>query len=168
MGRETGSAPKKKRAYTAADSRAYDELVIREAMAVLEKRLKRPVMKSSIVPATATKLAEFVLKGEEREHFWVAFLNAQNQLIGHRILFSGTVGSSAVHPREVVKEALRANASGVIFAHNHPSGIPEPSRDDEMITQRLKSALELVDVRVLDHIVVGFDSSVSMSERGLI
>ena len=83
-------------------------------------------------------------------------------------LFRGTVDGSSVHPREVVKRALAHNAAAVVFAHNHPSGIAEPSQADELITRRLKEALALVDIRVLDHLIVGGDVTESFAERGLL
>ncbi|GHW03181.1 DNA repair protein RadC, putative [Vibrio cholerae] len=97
--------------------------------------------------------------------FAVLFLDNQHRLIEFKELFRGTVDAASVYPREVLKEALNVNAAAVIFAHNHPSGDPEPSQTDRRITQRLKDALSLVDIRVLDHVVVG-KSSVSFAERG--
>jgi DNA repair protein RadC len=88
-------------------------------------------------------------------------------VLGLEELFYGTIDTASVHPREVVKAALRHNAAAVIFAHNHPSGVAEPSRADELLTRRLKDALALVDIRVLDHFVVGDADPVSMAERGL-
>jgi DNA repair protein RadC len=88
--------------------------------------------------------------------------------IEYRELFRGTIDGASVHPREVVREAMRANAAAVIFAHNHPSGVAEPSQADLRITQRLREALDLVDVRVLDHIVVGEGEGTSFAERGLL
>jgi len=98
----------------------------------------------------------------------VLFLDAQNYLIAATELFRGTLTQTSVYPREVVKESLRHNAGAVIFAHNHPSGIAEPSRADEMLTQNLKSALALVDVKVIDHFVVAGASILSFAERGLL
>ncbi|CSI70314.1 DNA repair protein RadC [Vibrio cholerae] len=92
-------------------------------------------------------------------------MDNQHRLIEFKELFRGTVDAASVYPREVLKEALNVNAAAVIFAHNHPSGDPEPSQADRRITQRLKDALSLVDIRVLDHVVVG-KSSVSFAERG--
>jgi DNA repair protein RadC len=106
--------------------------------------------------------------GLEHEVFYVLFLDAQNRLIEAVPMFRGTLTQTSVYPREVVKEALRFNAASVIFAHNHPSGVPEPSRADEALTQSLRQALALVDVRVLDHMVVGADSVMSFAERGLL
>src|SRR5690606_34040165 len=102
------------------------------------------------------------------EHFWVAYFNTRHQLIEHKILFSGTVNGASVYPREVVKEALKLNATAIIVAHNHPSGNPTPSMDDKAITRRLRDALELVDIRLLDHIIVGHGKSLSMADKGLI
>ena len=96
------------------------------------------------------------------------FLNNQHQLIKDEILFSGTIDGASVYPREVAKRALELNAAAVIFAHNHPSGHPEPSSADRAITKRLSGSLELFDIRVLDHIVVGGAETVSFAERGLI
>jgi DNA repair protein RadC len=95
------------------------------------------------------------------------FLDAQHRLLRFDILFSGTLTQTSVYPREVVRLALRHNAAAVVLAHNHPSGVAEPSRADEYLTQSLASALKLVDVRVLDHIVVGRGQTVSLAERGL-
>jgi len=108
------------------------------------------------------------LSGFEHEVFAVLFLDTQHRLIEYSELFRGTIDSASVYPREVVKEALRLNAAAVIFSHNHPSGNPEPSRADEAITVKLKEALALVDVRTLDHIVVGGEGTVSFAERGLV
>lgn len=102
----------------------------------------------------------------EHEEFHGLFLDTQNNLLAHVPLFTGTIDSCAVHVREVVKLALSLNAASLIFAHNHPSGNPEPSPADRQITERLKKALALIDVRVLDHIVVGEGTSVSLAERG--
>ena len=104
----------------------------------------------------------------EHELFMVLFLDAQNRLICAREMFRGTVTQTSVYPREIVKEALMANAASVFLAHNHPSGAPEPSRADEYLTQTLKAALALVDVRVLDHLIVGGADVVSFAERGLL
>jgi DNA repair protein RadC len=95
------------------------------------------------------------------------FLDNRNRIISFDKMFYGTIDGASVYPREVVKLALKKNAAAVIFAHNHPSGVAEPSRSDEQITQRLKQALEVVDIRVLDHMVIG-DEVVSFAERGLL
>jgi DNA repair protein RadC len=106
--------------------------------------------------------------GAERETFIVVFLDAQMRVIACEELFTGTLTQTSVYPREVVKRALHHNAGGVIFGHPHPSGQCEPSRADEYLTQTLKSALNLVDVRVLDHMVVAGTNCTSFAERGLL
>jgi DNA repair protein RadC len=106
------------------------------------------------------------LRHQPHEVFAALFLDTQNQLLAFEELFQGTLDSCAVHPREVVKRALALHAASVIFAHNHPSGHAEPSAADKSITERLKSALALIDVRVLDHLVIGDRDIVSLAERG--
>lgn len=108
------------------------------------------------------------LRGLQHEVFAVMFLDNKHRLIKFEEMFRGTLSGASVYPREVVKAALRHNAAAVIFSHNHPSGVAEPSQDDERITQRLKRALELIDVRVLDHIIIGDGCEVSFAERGLL
>lgn len=101
------------------------------------------------------------------EVFAVLFLDAQQRLIACEEMFRGTLTQTSVYPREVVKRALELNTASVILSHNHPSGVLEPSRADELLTQTLKSSLQLVDVRVLDHVVVGRTGALSFAERGL-
>jgi DNA repair protein RadC len=108
------------------------------------------------------------LGGLAHEAFAVVFLDSRHRLLQMKTLFHGTLNQTGVYPREVVKEALALNAGAVILAHNHPSGAAEPSRADEFLTQTLKSALQLVDIRVLDHLVVGRGAIVSFAERGLL
>ena len=108
------------------------------------------------------------LTGLGHEVFVVMFLDTQHRLLRVEEMFRGTLAHTSVHPREVVKRALALNAAAVILGHNHPSGVAEPSRADEFITQHLKSALALMDVRVLDHLVVGMGGVVSFAERGLL
>ncbi len=107
-----------------------------------------------------------LLSCREREVFVVVFADNRHRVIACEELFQGTIDGATVHPREVVKAALRHNAAAVILAHNHPSGVPEPSTADRRITERLVEALKLVDVRVLDHLVVGGCEAVSLAERG--
>ncbi len=102
------------------------------------------------------------------EVFLGLFLDAQNRIIASEELFRGTLSQTSVYPREVVKRALHHNAAALIFAHNHPSGVAEPSNADQLLTQALKSALGLVDVRVLDHFVVAGNGVVSFAERGMV
>ena len=116
-------------------------------------------------PLDAKALVASQLRGLESEHFGALWLSSRHRTICWEILFKGTIDGASVHAREVVKHALVHNAAAVIFAHNHPSGDPTPSEQDRQITQRLAQALALVDVRVLDHLIVGNDVS-SIAERG--
>ncbi len=108
------------------------------------------------------------LRGYPHEVFACLFLDNRHRIIRYQELFRGTIDGANVHPREVVRQAISHNAAAVIFAHNHPSGVAEPSRADERLTHRLRDALALVDVRVLDHFVVGDGPAVSFVERGLL
>ncbi len=108
------------------------------------------------------------LGGMTREVFVVLFLDAQNRVMAQEELFAGTLTQTSVYPREVVKRALHHNSAAVILAHNHPSGVAEPSRADELLTKALKDALALVDVRVLDHFVIAGNAALSFAERGLL
>jgi len=102
------------------------------------------------------------------EVFGCLFLDNRHRVLAFEELFRGTIDGASVHPREVVRRALHHNAAALILAHNHPSGVAEPSRADEQITRRLAESLALIDVRVLDHVVIGQGESVSMAERGLL
>ena len=108
------------------------------------------------------------LRDLEHEVFCCLYLDKRHRLIEFQELFRGTIDGASVHPREIVKLALQRNAAAVIIAHNHPSGVAEPSQADELITQRVKEALGLVDIRLLDHIIVGDGISVSLAERGFV
>lgn len=118
-------------------------------------------------PHTARSFFVLRLSGETREHFECAFLDTRHRLIAVERLFSGTIDSASVYPREVLKRALELNAAALILAHNHPSGTTDPSTADERLTQRIKDACALIDLRVLDHIVVAGAESLSFSEAGL-
>jgi DNA repair protein RadC len=143
-----------------------DESIIRHALDILTRRVNAgPIMESPI------EVKNFFLMraaGLEREEFSVMFLDVHHRVIATDTMFTGTLSQASVYPREVVKRALHHNASAVILSHNHPSGGIQPSRADEHLTQSLKSALALVDVRVLDHVIVGACSVGSMAEQGLI
>jgi DNA repair protein RadC len=144
--------------------RVREDHLLGYAKACIEERFSHgEVLDSSVTTRNYIKL---LLGHYEREMFYVVWLNNKNQVIKHGILFQGTIDNAAVHPREIVKDALSCNAAACIFAHNHPSGSSEPSQADIGITRRLKTALALVDIRTLDHIVVG-DSTTSMAELGL-
>lgn len=137
----------------------------------LTKRWLREELKRNCVfsaPAAVRDYLRLHFSGQEHESFLVLFLDAQNGLIASEELFRGTLTQTSVYPREIVKAALRHNAGAVILAHNHPSGVAEPSRADEALTQALKQALALVDVKVLDHFVVAGSCAVGFSERGLL
>ena len=108
------------------------------------------------------------LRDREHEVFCCLFLDSRHRLISFEELFRGTVDGASVHPREVVKQALARNATAVILAHNHPSGVAEPSQADEIITTRLRDALALVDIRVLDHLIIGDGTCASLAERGVV
>ncbi|TKF21451.1 RadC family protein [Vibrio kanaloae] len=116
-------------------------------------------------PTNVKEYLKLKLGAHDREVFAVMFLDNQHQLIEFEELFFGTIDAASIYPREVLKAALNHNAAAVVFAHNHPSGIAEPSQADRRITHRLVDALKLVDIRVLDHIVVGEDC-VSFAEKG--
>ncbi|MCM5506722.1 DNA repair protein RadC [Vibrio sp. SCSIO 43169] len=118
-------------------------------------------------PDKVKEFLRYKLGGLEREAFAVMLLDNQNRLIEYNELFYGTIDAANIYPREVVKLALKTNAASVIFAHNHPSGDAEPSTQDKRVTQRLADALALVDIRVLDHFIVG-ETCVSFAERGLL
>lgn len=119
-------------------------------------------------PALVSEFLLSHLRDAEQEIFGVLFLDAQHRLIQWEKMFFGTVDSASVHPREVVKRALFHNSAAVVLAHNHPSGVATPSASDRAITQQLKQALALVDIRVLDHVVVGSGYTESMVERGML
>ena len=140
--------------------------VLSQAWGVLADRVKPGVTLSS--PQAVKDYLRLEIGLLEHEVFCVVFLDAQHRVIELRQMFRGTVTQTSVYPREVVKEALQLNSSAVILAHNHPSGAAEPSRADEHLTQTLKSALLMFDVRVLDHLIVTSTAVLSMAERGLI
>lgn len=139
--------------------------ILQAAKLIVSEQIVGTVFES---PASVKDFLQIKLAKEEREHFMVVFLSAKHQVIAEEIMFSGTLSQTSVYPREVVKRALKLNAGAVILAHNHPSGSVEPSRADEYLTQHLKTALALVDVRVLDHIIVGSGAMFSFAERGLL
>lgn len=136
------------------------------AASIIESRMRRNDSFSN--PIDVKRYVSLRLATLERETFCCLFLDNRHRLIQFERLFEGTIDGASVHPREVVKRALHHNAAAVIAAHNHPSGVAEPSHADRAITVRLRDALALVDIRVLDHMVVGSHEVVSMAERGLI
>ena len=145
-----------------AQLQAVVEMVRR---ALSEQIGERDAMSS---PRAVREFLQLTLGGKGNEVFVVLFLDAQNRLLASEELFRGTLTQTSVYPREVVKAALRNNAAAVIFAHNHPSGIAEPSRADELLTETLKQALSLVEIKTLDHFIVAGSRTVSFAERELI
>jgi DNA repair protein RadC len=146
--------------------RAEITAVMELARRSLAQQLAQRTVLSS--PQQVKDFLRLQLVHEGHEVFAVMFLDVQNQLLQFEPMFRGTLTQASVYPREVVKRALAVQASAVILAHNHPSGIAEPSRADEFLTQSLKQALALIDVRVIDHLVVGADQAISFAERGLL
>lgn len=150
-----------------------DNVVIDNALDILRKRMRIPG-ELLTDPRTVRDYLTLQLAEEEHEKFCVLLLDTRHRVIseagdnGLVAMFTGTVDGCTVHPREVVKLALKHNAAAVILSHNHPSGLPEPSRADQQLTKRLKEALALVDIRVLDHIIIGGLEFCSFAERGLI
>lgn len=138
------------------------ELVLR----LMQEDMQRGDALSS--PGAVRDYLKLLLTQREHEVFIAIFLDAQHRVIASEEMFRGTLTQTSVYPREVLKAALRHNAAAVIFAHNHPSGVPEPSQSDRMLTDALKQALSMVDVRVLDHFVIAGASTLSMAERGLV
>jgi len=139
---------------------------LRRAAEILGRYLMTcPVMDS---PKVVQEFLACKLGHQTREVFAVLYLNAQHELISYVEEFLGTLTCTSVYPREIIKRALTLNASAIVLAHNHPSGKPEPSAADESLTRSVKRAMELVDVRTLDHIVVGGGRYVSFAERGLL
>ena len=143
-----------------------DEQIIQRALNLLSARLHRGDVLAS--PGAVRDYLRLHLGGREHEVFVVILLDSQHRVLDILDLFRGTLTQTSVYPREVVKVALAANAGGVIFAHNHPSGFTEPSRADQTLTSALKSALALVDVRTLDHFVIAGNKALSFSECGLL
>ncbi|MCU7867427.1 MAG: DNA repair protein RadC [Candidatus Thiodiazotropha sp. (ex Lucinoma borealis)] len=143
-----------------------DDEIISSAKLILRERFKRGIEITN--PTTSKDYVHLELAEHEQEVFACIFLDNRHRVILFEKLFFGTLADANVHPREVVKRTLELNAGAVILAHNHPSGIAEPSIADRSITKRLQNALELIDVRVLDHIVVGAEEVVSFAERGLL
>lgn len=144
-----------------------EDIAIAQALKILETRatISGPLLSD---PDVAGRFFRLRLGSETREHFEVAFLDTRNRLIAVERLFSGSIDGAEVHPRVVVQRALIQNAAAVLLAHNHPSGCCEPSAADRAVTARLKEALALVEVKVLDHLVVAAGQSTSMARLGYI
>ena len=153
---------------------AYEVQIYNEEESIISKALEILVSRMRIAeaymnsPSAVRDYLRLKLAGLEYEVFTVLFLDAQHGVIAAEEMFRGTLTQTSVYPREVVKRSLHHNAAAVIFAHNHPSGVAEPSKSDEMLTVALKQALTLVDVRALDHFIVAGSNCLSFAERGLI
>lgn len=163
-------ATKGSQLYVRSDPRRYrtanaDE-IIEAARAVADQRMQRGA--SFTNPTDSGGFFMDKLGGLEREVFAAVFLDTRHRLIEYSEMFQGTIDGAEVHPREVVRKALRCNAAAVIVAHNHPSGTTDPSAADRAVTARLKQALALVDVRLLDHVVVGGSAARSMASMGFV
>jgi len=151
----------------AGDGGMRAERTIARALKLVEMKLRAS---ESVLTSPRLVREYLILKLAPKEHeiFAALWLDAQHRVLACEELFRGTLTQTSVYPREVVKGALRCNAAAVIFAHNHPSGVAEPSRADELLTQSLKTALALVDVKVLDHFIVGGAVVMSFAESGLL
>ena len=143
-----------------------EDQAIMRALRILRGRFKERDVFAS--PDAVKDYLRLQAQGLTHEVFAVMYLDSQNRLIEYDRMFRGTLTQTSVYPREVVKLALDKNAASVILHHNHPSGVCQPSRADEALTQSLKAALALVDVRILDHIITSDDGALSMAERGLL
>ena len=145
---------------------AANEEVLQAARDIMSRKVRRGTSLRS--PQLVKDFLSIKLGDLEHEIFCVLLLDKRQRLIEYVELFRGTIDGASVHPREVVKLALAKNAAAVVLAHPHPSGVAEPSQADELITSRLREALGLVDIRILDHLIVAGGSVTSMAERGLI
>ena len=157
--------------YKATTQVVFDlKVATHTALQLLLEELQRRNLHTTVEAFTAPDIVKnyltLALALEEREHFHVLFLNNQHQLLLDARLFSGTIDGASVYPREVVKQALQCNAAAVILAHNHPSGVCVPSEADKGITAKLKQALTTIDIRILDHIIVGHMETYSFAEHG--
>lgn len=143
------------------------ETLVKEALSYLESQLRKPG-EALTSPQTTRNYLRARLLNRRYEHFAAILLDTRHRIIAYRELFHGTIDAAHVHPRVVVKQALDDHAAAIIVAHNHPSGVAEPSQADLAITRRLRDALGLMDIRLLDHFIVGDEEVVSLAERGLV
>ncbi|WP_087023497.1 RadC family protein [Thaumasiovibrio subtropicus] len=165
------------RALLKADKTAFCEhkglgpakFALLQAMLEMQQRYLSEVIEKEDAltsPEHTRRYLASMLRDKPRENFMVLFLDNQHRVVASEVMFEGTIDAASVYPREVVKRSLELNAAALILAHNHPSGVAEPSQADRRITRRLVEALSLVDIRVLDHFVVGDGDIISFSERG--
>jgi len=148
-------------------TREQEDIIIEQALAILDTRMFRHG-EALISPRDSAAFLKLKLGGYQWEVFGVLFLDNRHRVLAFEEMFRGTLDGASVHPREVVRAALKHNAAAVILSHNHPSGVAEPSAADRNITRQLRDALQLIDVRVLDHLVIGAGELTSMTARGLI
>lgn len=143
---------------------------LQAVMEVAKRYLKEDILREATLesPADCQQYLVAALRHKQHEVFAAVFLDNRHRVIAFEELFTGTIDSASVYPREVLKSALKYNAAAVIFAHNHPSGVNRPSQADKDITKRLQQALQLIDIRVLDHFIIGEGKSYSFAEHGLI
>jgi len=142
-----------------------DRIILR-ALRLLEERIRNGAALTS--PTAVRDYLRLLLHEREHEVFVCVWLDAQHRVIATEEIFRGTLTQTSVYPREVVKAGLKQNAAAVIFAHNHPSGVAQPSHAEELLTRNLKDALALIDVKVLDHFIVAGGQAISFAERGLL
>lgn len=147
------------------DMSAADQAIVSSALSILDRHM-RTIGVCLESPAAVKAYLRLKLERLENEVFGVVFMDAKHRVIEYRQLFTGTIDGASVYPREVVKAAMSVNAAAILIVHNHPSGDSHPSQADRNLTKRLKEALELVDVRVLDHLVVGQNEITSLAEMG--
>jgi DNA repair protein RadC len=152
------------------DPSGFRKATLDEIMAAARHTLSIRNRKGTLLdsPKATSDYLTARLAQREYEVFTLIYLDTRHRLIACDDLFRGTTDGASVHPREVVKEALRHNAAAVILCHNHPSGVAEPSHADELITRRLREALALVDIRVLDHLIIAGGDTMSFAQRGLL
>ena len=160
-GYDTGRSEQK------AVTREQEDIVIEQALAIIDARMFRHG-EALISPRDSAAFLKLKLGGYQWEVFGCLFLDNRHRVLAFEEMFRGTLDGASVHPREVVRAALNHNAAAVIFSHNHPSGVGEPSAADRNITRQLRDALQLIGVRVLDHLVIGSGEPTSMAARGLI
>lgn len=147
-----------------SSTESQDNQIIQDAIKILDSRIKN---KDTLTDPDATKkFLRLKLQDYKSEVFVGLFLDNRHRVIEYRELFFGTIDGASIHPREVVRAVIETNAAAVIFAHNHPSGVSDPSKADILITAKLKDALALIDVRVLDHIIIGEGKPTSLAELG--
>lgn len=144
-----------------------EQRAVQRAIRILEEEMRKEGA-ALTSPGAVRDFLKLQLAHREFEVFCALWLDAQHRVMKFEEMFRGTLTQTSVYPREVVRAALRTNAAAVIFAHNHPSGVAQPSQADELLTRNLKEALSLVDVKVLDHFIVAGVAAVSFAERGLI